>query len=314
MDQITRCDVIVIGGGPAGFSAAIYAARAGLNVLVLEQGMPGGQIASTDFIDNYPGIQRMSGTELGEKLHRHAEDAGALVEFAMVESLSRSEDGMFHVKTTDAIHAAPTVIAATGSAPRTVGFKGEDTYRGRGISYCGTCDGAFFKGRLVFVIGGGVTACQEAMFLTRFAREVIMVVRRNQFRAPKSLIKKVLANKAISVRFGTSVLGVEGSSMLSRIVFQDNATMETYEETHDEGSFGVFVFVGNDPSVCLVKPYVDLGTDGGVITDEAMATRTPGLFCAGDMREKDLRQVVTAISDGAIAAVSAYRYIDCHAA
>lgn len=303
-------DVAIIGGGPAGASAALYAARSSMSTAIIEQGMPGGQIATTDVIDNYPGLPDVSGPELGQRMLDHAEAAGAEIVYAMVTGLERAENGMFVIQTDrDAIFAL-SVIVATGAAPRTVGFVGEDTFRGRGVSYCATCDGMFYRGKNVFVVGGGNSACEEGLYLSHIAKSVTMVVRRDEFRAPKGRVDSLLARDNVSVRYSTSIAEVSGEQLISAITFTDNKTGCSVTETFPQGSVGVFVFAGTDPIVELVAPLVDRAPDGGVLTDDGMATRTPGLYCAGDMRSKRLRQVVTAVSDGAIAATSAYSYVE----
>lgn len=303
-------DLIVIGGGPAGYSAGLYAARASLDVLVLEHGMPGGQIATSDMIDNYPGIPNCSGVELGQKMQTHAEQAGAQSEYGSVSSIEINELGEFIVKTDMATYSAPSIIVATGATPRLGGFDGEDAFRGRGVSYCATCDGMFYKGKRVFIIGGGNSAVEEALYLANIADRVEVIVRRDAFRASRGMVERLVKKDSITVRYQTSITAVGGTTFIGQIEFRDNATGAKHVETFDEGSVGIFVAVGHDPSVSLVKPYVDLGPDGGVVTDEAMATRTPGLYCAGDMRSKSLRQVITAASDGAIAATSSYHYLE----
>lgn len=303
-------DVAIIGGGPAGYSAAIYAARANLKTMVFEQGMSGGQIATTNEIENYPGIPLLSGAVLGERFQQHAEGLGAQVEWSMVTGIDYDADAVkFTIHHDRGDTEAKSVIACMGATPRPAGFVGEDTYRGRGVSYCATCDGMFFRGKHVFVIGGGNAACEEALFLSDIASSVTIVLRRDQFRAPDGVVKKVLAKDNISVRYQTSIVELSGETMPTMITFKDNATGETYSETFDPGSFGIFVFTGTQPHTELVDHLVDLASDGGILTDDAMATRTPGLFAAGDIRSKRLRQVVTAVSDGAIAATSAYAFL-----
>lgn len=303
-------DVAIIGGGPAGYSAAIYAARANLTTTVFEQGMSGGQIATTNEIENYPGIPLLSGGELGERFQQHAEGLGAQVEWSMVTGIDYDADAAkFTIHHDRGDIEAKSVIACMGATPRPAGFVGEDTYRGRGVSYCATCDGMFFRDKQVFVIGGGNAACEEALFLSDIASSVTIVLRRDQFRAPDGVVKKVLAKNNISVRYQTSIVELSGDTMPTTITFKDNATGETYAETFDPGSFGIFVFTGTQPHTELIDHLVDLASDGGILTDESMATRTPGLFAAGDIRSKRLRQVVTAVSDGAIAATSAYAFL-----
>ena len=309
-DSSKHYDAVVIGGGPAGFSAAIYASRASLSVLVLEQGMPGGQIATTDIVENYPGIPNITGSELGDRMRAHAEEAGAAYAYGMVSSLSQAPDHTFRIETDGASYDASAVIVATGATPRLAGFEGEQVFRGRGVSYCATCDGMFYRNKKVFVIGGGNSACEEALYLSRIADSVEMIVRRDRFRAPQGMVDKVLANEKITVRYQTSIIAVAGERFLGNLTFRDNGSGETYSETYPEGSVGIFVFAGNDPETELVRAFVDLGPDGGVLTDDQMATRTPGLYCAGDIRSKTLRQVITAAADGAIAGNAAYRYVE----
>ena len=303
-------DVAIIGGGPAGYAAAIYTARANLSTTVIEQGMSGGQIATTNEVENYPGIPLLSGVELGERFQQHAEGLGAQVEWSMVTGIDYDADAsLFTVHHDTGETIARSVIACMGATPRPAGFVGEDAYRGCGVSYCATCDGMFFRGKQVFVIGGGNAACEEALFLSDIASNVTIVLRRDQFRAPDGVVQKVLAKDNISVRYQTSIVALSGEAMPTTITFKDNATAETHTETFEPGSFGIFVFTGTQPHTELVEHLVDLAPDGGIVTDDSMATRTPGLFAAGDIRSKRLRQVVTAVSDGAIAATSAYAFL-----
>ena len=310
MEATSIFDFIVIGGGPAGFSAAIYAARSSMTTLVIEQGMPGGQIATSDTVDNYPGIPEISGAELGSRMQQHAEAAGAQVAYDAISALTRDDDGIFHLEGSQGQYQARTVLVATGATPRPAGFKGEDTFRGRGVSYCATCDGMFYRGKHVFVVGGGNSACEEALYLSRIADSVEMIVRRDEFRASRGIVNRLLERENVTVRYQTSIVGVGGSRFLGEVEFRNNADGTTHTEQFEEGSFGIFVFAGLTPVTDLVAPYVEIASDGGVVTDEMMATRTPGLYCAGDMRSKSLRQVVTAAADGALAATAAYRYLD----
>lgn len=310
MNEQSTYDVAIIGGGPAGYTAGIYAARASLNAAVFEQGMPGGQIATSDTIDNYPAFPSISGAELGMKMQEHSEQAGAQTIYEMVNNVHIDETGEFDVETDSATYHARSLIVATGARPRLAGFKGENDYRGRGISYCATCDGMFYRGKDLFVVGGGNSAVEEAMFLAKIAKHVTMVVRKNHFRASRGMVSRLLEHDNVSVRFNTSINEVTGGTLLNRIELIDTTNGESRVEELPEGSFGIFVFTGNDPVVDLVKDYVDLGSDGGVITDDSMMTKTPGLFCVGDMRTKQLRQVITAAADGAIAGTAAYRYLE----
>lgn len=303
-------DVAIIGGGPAGFTAGIYAARASLNVAVFEQGMPGGQMATSDMVDNYPAIPSISGAELGVKMQEHSEEAGASTLYEMVNSVHIDSAGEFDIATDSNLYHARSVIVATGARPRLAGFTGENEYRGRGISYCATCDGMFYRGKELYVVGGGNSAVEEAMFLAKIAKHVTMVVRKDHFRASRGMVSRLLKHDNVAVRFNTSIKEVSGNALLNRIEFIDTVTTESTVIEKPEGSFGIFVFTGNDPVVDIVRDFVELGPDGGVITDDSMMTKTPGLFCVGDMRSKQLRQIITAASDGAIAGNAAYRYLD----
>lgn len=309
MTAITQRDLVIIGGGPAGYAAALYAARAGIDVLVIEQGMPGGQIATSDKIDNYPALEECSGAELGMKMQAHAESAGAESAYGSVQSIEPL-DGGFLITSDMGKYAAKSAIVATGATPRLGGFEGEDAFRGRGVSYCATCDGMFYRGKRVFVVGGGNTAVEEALYLSNLAESVELVVRRDSFRAPRGMVDRLASRANITIRYQTSIVKVDGMTCIGEISFRDNGTGKTHTERYDEGSVGIFVAVGHDPATGLVKDLVELAGDGGVMTYDDMSTSTPGLFCAGDMRSKSLRQVITAAADGAIAATSAYRYID----
>lgn len=240
-------DVAIIGGGPAGYAAAIYAARANLTTTVLEQGMSGGQIATSNEIENYPGIPLLSGVELGERFQQHAEGLGAQVEWSMVTGVDYDADAaQFTIHHDMGDTAAKSVIACMGATPRPAGFVGEDTYRGRGVSYCATCDGMFFRGKQVFVIGGGNSACEEALFLSNIASSVTIVLRRDQFRAPEGVVNKVLAKDNISVRYQTSIVELSGEAMPTTITFKDNATGEMHAESFEPGSFGILSLRGRN--------------------------------------------------------------------
>lgn len=309
MSDLKSFDVAIIGGGPAGYTAALYSARYALSTVVIEQGMPGGQIATTDLVDNYPGILEISGTELGVRMQQQAESAGAVTEYAVVEAVERGDrDYIVHLGGS-AIHAR-TLIAAMGASPREAGFEGERAFRGRGVSYCATCDGMFYRGKKVFVIGGGNSACEEALYLSKIAESVEIVVRKDHFRASQNIVDKVLHTDNIRVRYLTSITKVDGSRFISDITFRDNASGEQYEEIYPEGSVGVFVFTGLNPNISLVQDLVEIGPDGGIVTNEQMETASAGLYACGDIRSKFLRQVVTAASDGAIAAAKARSFIE----
>jgi len=310
MDFDKTYDLVIIGGGPAGLSAAIYAQRAMLDAVLIEQEAVGGQVIITSDIDNYPGAPHTDGFSLIENMQRQAEDLGAKIIITNAEKVSKDEaTGLFSVQTPEGCITAKTVIACGGATPRPAGFDGEKEFTGRGVSYCATCDGMFYRGKKVYVIGGGNSACEEALFLTRFADQVDVIVRKDHLRAQAVVAKELQDNPKVNVRFLTSVVAVEGGTMISDVTLRDNATGETYVEHYDEGGCGVFVFVGRVPASHLLEGLVEVDEAGYVLSDERMATKTPGLFVAGDIRKKFLRQIVTAAADGAIAATSASAFL-----
>lgn len=302
-------DLVIVGAGPAGLTAAIYASRALLDYVIVEQGAPGGQIVLTDSIENYPGVGELSGAALAQQMTDQATSLGATFVYDAAEELSRSVDGTFELRCTDATYRSRSVIVTTGVTPRHAGFEGEETFGGHGVSYCATCDGMFYMGKDVFVVGGGNTACEEALFLTRFARHVTLVVRRDVLRADAIVKQRLEENEKIEVRYNTSIVSLEGEALPSAITLKDNPSGNISREDHEEGTFGVFVFTGQNPANTLIKDLVEIDSAGYAVANERMESCTPGLFCAGDLREKPLRQVITAASDGAIAASSAASYV-----
>ena len=305
----TIYDTIIIGAGPAGLSAAIYLSRARFSVLVLERENIGGQITITDEVVNYPGVLHTSGKALTETMRRQAENFGA--EFLVAEARELDLSGTVKtVKTTRGDIRALGVVIAAGARPRSVGFKGEDEFRGRGVAYCATCDGEFFTGKELLVIGGGFAACEEAIFLTRYAKKVTMLVRRNEFSCAQSVADEVLENQKISVRFNTELLEVRGNAAIESAILKNNKTgeIEEYRAENNE-TFGVFVFVGYAPASDLVKGKLDIDTDGYVAADEEGKTKIDGVYIAGDLRRKRLRQVVTAVADGATSATALEKYL-----
>lgn len=298
-------DVVVLGAGPAGLTAAIYAGRARLDTVVIDHGVPGGQVATTDMVENYPGFpQGVSGAELAGLMNEQAERFGARIEMAEVEGLAREGD-LWRVDTSEGPYRARAVIVATGTRPRELGVPGEKEFRGRGISYCATCDGAFFRDKPVVVVGGGDSAVTEAEFLTRFASHVTIVHRRDQLRAARSLQERVLDNPKINVRWNAVVTSFLGEDRLQRVRLRDVKT-GTESEVEAEGAF---IYVGLLPNTSFLNGVVPFDEGGYLVTDEAMALPVPGLFAAGDVRRKRLRQVATAVGDGAVAAMAAEEYI-----
>ena len=309
MDTKNLYDVIVIGGGPAGLTAGLYLARARYRVLVLEKDDFGGQITITDEVVNYPGVARTSGRALTQTMRQQAKDFGA--EFLSAEATGLELDGdVKTVHTTRGDLKTFGVLLATGASPRKLGFAGEAEYAGRGVAYCATCDGEFFTGREVLVIGGGFAAAEEAVFLTKYASKVTVLVREDDFTCDASVAAETKNNPKIEVCYHTVIDGVEaGQGGLRSASLRDVHSGETSTWTPaDQGTFGVFVFAGYVPATQLVRGLVDLDPQGYVITHDYLETSVPGVYAAGDLRVKNLRQVVTAVADGAIAAVELERY------
>ena len=301
-------DVIIIGGGPAGLTAALYLARAKYRTLVLEKEKFGGQITITHEVVNYPGVFKTSGAELTETMRRQAESFGAEFLLAEVQSLDLAGD-IKTVKTARGELKAFGVLLATGAHPRMVGFRGEADYRGRGVAYCATCDGEFFTGKEVFVVGGGFAAAEEAVFLTKYARHVTILVRKDAFSCAQSVAEAALNHPKITVLFNTEVEEVSGDSTLRAIRYRNNRTGEVTEYRDPRGgNIGVFVFAGYAPATGLIKGIAELNEQGYVVTDRNMKTNVEGLYAAGDVCVKQLRQVVTAVSDGALAATELEKY------
>ncbi len=302
-------DVIIVGAGPAGLSAAIYLTRAKYSVLVVEKGRPGGQVAITSEVVNYPGVLTASGQELTDVMHRQAEQFGTEFLTAEVTELLLDKP-VKRVKTSRGEYTALGIIAAMGANPRKIGFPGEEEYKGRGITYCATCDGEFFAGMDVFVIGGGFSAAEEAVFLTRFARSVHIIMRKGDFSCSKAIAKPAKEHPKIDISYHTEVVRVEGDTALRRTVFRDNRTEKTWEYNAKPGEkFGMFIFAGYLPATALLHGKVKLNEDGYVVTDAHQKTSLDGVYAAGDLCVKPLRQVVTAVSDGAVAATSLEKYI-----
>lgn len=301
-------DVVVIGGGPAGLSAGIYAGRAKLDVLIIEKEHKGGQIALTSEVVNYPGILEISGSEYMLQTKKQAENFGVNFIQAEVVDMDFSQKIKI-VKTTGGEYKALAVVIATGAAPRKLGFPGEKEFTGRGVAYCATCDGEFFTGMDIFVIGAGFAAAEEAMFLTKYGRSVTIIAREPDFTCAKSIGDKVKAHPKITVKFNTELTELTGDMKPTGAKFKNNVTGEVTEYKAKVGeTFGVFVFVGYAPSSQIFKGHIEIDQFGFIPTNEDLMTNVPGVFAAGDIRPKRLRQVVTAVADGAIAATSIEKY------
>lgn len=301
-------DVVIIGGGPAGLTAAIYLARAKYRVVVVEKETFGGQITITHEVVNYPGVAKTDGKTLTETMRKQAESFGAEFMLAEVDSLSTEGDVKI-VKTSRGELKSFGILLATGAHPRSVGFKGEEDFKGRGVAYCATCDGEFFTGKEVFVVGGGFAAAEEAVFLTKYAKHVTILVRGEDFSCAKSAADAARNNEKITVLTNTEVLEVTGDTTLRSISYKNKVTGEVTERVAQDGeNIGVFVFAGYAPATDLVKGIVSLNEQGYVETDRSMKTSVDGLYAAGDVCLKPLRQVVTAVGDGALAATELEKY------
>ncbi len=297
-------DLIIVGGGPAGLSAAIYMARARYRVLVVEKSDIGGQITITDEIVNYPGIERTGGKELTEKMHRQAESFGARFLIAEVKDMNLTDD-IKVLHTTKGVYKALGVILATGANPRRLGFEGEREFQGRGVAYCATCDGEFFTGLEVFVIGGGYAAVEEGLFLTKYAKKVTFIVRKDRFSCARTVSDKLEGEEKIQVHFDTELIGAGGEQMLEYARFRNSRTGEEWTYKAADGTtFGIFVFAGYVPNTEWIGKEVARDEQGYLLTDENQKTNLDGVYAAGDVCVKNLRQVVTAVSDGAVAATS----------
>lgn len=307
MDRIY--DVIVIGGGPSGLSAGIYAGRAKLDVLLIEKAEEGGQIRVTSEVVNYPGILEISGTEFGELAKKQAKSFG--VNFLKDEVVDMDFSGKIKtIKTKTGEFKTLSVVIATGASPRKLGFPGEQEYTGRGVAYCATCDGEFFTGLDIFVIGAGFAAAEEAMFLTKYGRSVTVIAREPEFTCAKTIADKVLAHPKVTVKFNTELVELTGDMKPRYAKFKNNVTGEITEYKAPEGeTFGVFVFVGYAPQSAIFKNHIEVNPQGFIPTNEDLMTNVEGVFAAGDIRPKRLRQVVTATADGAIAATSIEKYV-----
>ncbi|MBQ2752096.1 MAG: thioredoxin-disulfide reductase [Oscillospiraceae bacterium] len=297
--------MIVIGGGPGGYTAALYAARAGLSVVVLEKLSAGGQAALTEQIDNYPGFEEgIDGFTLGEKMQQGAERFGVVTELAEVYSADLSGD-IKTVETSEGVFSGKTVVIATGAGPRELGVEGEKELVGRGVNYCAACDGMFFKGKKVAVIGGGNTAVADANVLSRICEKVTLVHRRDTLKAEKIYHDALMKNENIDFRWNSTVSELISDGKLTGIRLKDVKTGEQSELEVD----GIFVSVGRKPATELVQAQLDLDPSGYIIADESTRTNIPGVFAVGDVRTKVLRQVVTAVADGAVASHYAERYL-----
>jgi thioredoxin reductase (NADPH) len=299
-------DLVILGAGAAGLGAAQYGARANLKTLVIEEMAHGGQALLIDRLENYPGLpEPVDGYTWAETMKAQAESFGAEVISSNAEAVRKVGDS-FIVDTGDGPIEARAVIAATGAKHRHLDVKGEVEFGGRGVSYCATCDGPFFKGKRMLVVGGGDAACDEVMYLSKLTDKVVMVHRKDRFRAQKALAARVLGNPKIEVRFDTVVEEIKGTKAVESVVLRNVKTGKTVEEPMS----AVFIFVGSIPQTASLPAELARDESGSIITDDRMETSMSGLFAAGDVRTTPFRQVITAVSDGAVAAHCAAQYID----
>ena len=298
-------DVVIVGAGPAGMTAAVYASRANLSTLMLERGMPGGQVANTEEVENFPGFDYITGPELSNKMFEHAQKFGAEYKYGDIKNVELDGD-IKVIKTASENILARSLIIATGTEHKKLGIPGEELLSGRGVSYCAVCDGAFFKEKHLVVIGGGDSAVEEGMFLTKYASKVTIVHRRDELRAQKILQDRAFNNDKIEFTWNTEIQSINGDSKVSSVTLKNKETDEVYDYDAD----GVFIYIGLQP---LTAPFKDLGIlteDNYIESNEEMETPIKGIFAAGDVRVKSLRQIVTATGDGSIAAQNASEYLD----
>ena len=305
MTDEKRFDIVIVGGGPAGLACGQYSARAGRKTVLIEEMAPGGQTMIIDEIENYPGLGKISGYELGARFEQQATGFGCQIVYGTVDGIDKLDDGSFKVKTSDGDYYCPVVVIATGSKHRNLEVPGEKELTGHGVSYCATCDGPFFRNKKILVCGGGDSACQESLYLRKLSDDVTVTHRRDRFRAQASIVK-AMEDAGIKTKMNKTVQSINGEDGKVRsVTFQDKATGEVTTEEYD----GVFVFVGYIPQNQLV-PDCEKDEVGFIRTDTHMMTSIPGIFAVGDVRDTPFRQIVTATSDGAIAAHYASEYID----
>lgn len=301
----TDYDIVIVGGGPGGLTAGLYGSRAELKTLLVEKYMPGGQIANTEDVEDYPGFEHISGPELAQKMTDHAKKFGLEIISDLVEDVHcRGEIKV--VKTPEREITAKAVIIASGGSPNLLGVPGEKEFSGKGVSYCAICDGAFFKGEIIAVVGGGDAAVEEAMFLTKFGSKVILIHRRDQLRAQKIIQTRAFANKKLEFAWDSVVEEIKGDTKVRSVTVKNVKTGET--STLDAGA--VFVFIGFVPNSDIVSESVKKNEAGYFVTDDKMETSIPGIYAVGDVRQQLVRQITNAVGDGTTAAVAAQKHIE----
>ncbi|QTA78977.1 Thioredoxin reductase [Desulfonema limicola] len=304
---IADYDLVIIGGGPAGLTAGLYSARARLNTILIEQAITGGQVMITDWVENYPGFPKgITGMELVRNMTEQAQEFGLKIEYDQVLSIDNISAPVKTLVLNNKTITAKAVIIATGASPRRLGIPGEAMFFGKGISSCATCDGPLYKDKVVVAVGGGDTAVQESVFLTKFAKKVYLVHRRDELRAAKILQERALANEKIEILWDTVVTGVSGLTHVETVNLKNLKT----GEAKTLGTDGLFVWIGILPNADFLDDSIKKDEFGFIITDAGMAASIPGIFAAGDIRKTPLRQIATAVGDAAIAAVSAEHYLE----
>ncbi|WP_294974794.1 FAD-dependent oxidoreductase [uncultured Leuconostoc sp.] len=311
MSQNHIYDTLIIGGGPAGLSAGIYAGRATMDTLIIEGDQIGGQVTTTSTVANYPAVETIDGTALVNKMQQQAKTFGVNFVFDTILDYDFSDQAIKTVTGKNSVYQARSIIIATGAKPHEIGFQGENEFRGRGVAYCSTCDGELFSGLEVFVIGGGYAAAEEADYLTRFARHVTVVMRSDDFTCPPLTADRARLNERITIWPNTEVEYITGQNYLTEAHFFNNQTHKktTYQLAKDDNTFGMFIYVGTDPQTTLFHDDILLDNDHYILTNSYSETNIPGVFAAGDVVSKPLRQIVTAASDGANAATSAEAFV-----
>lgn len=304
-------DLIIVGAGPAGLSAGLYAGRATLDTLILEGDTVGGQVTTTSVVYNYPAVEKVDGTQLMNQMQKQVTDFGVTIAHDQVEKYQLADEVKLLVGKSGQQYRARSVIIATGAQPRTVGFSGEDEFRGRGVAYCSTCDGELFSGLQIFVIGGGYAAAEEADYLSRFGKHVTVLVRGDHFSCPPLMAARALNNPKVSVKYNTEVKQVTGDDYVAAATLVNNKTGEetVYHVDDGDNTFGIFIYVGTKPATEKLQGLVDLNDQGYIKAAADGATNVPGVYAAGDVIVKNLRQIITAASDGAVAATAAEQYV-----
>lgn len=303
--EIKHKELMIIGGGPAGLTAAIYASRAKLDMLLLEDQIVGGQVRNSYTIENYPGFKKVSGAELADIMQQQAEELGATIdEFDFIEKVDFSGEEKI-IETSNYIYKTKTVIISTGATPQKLPIQNEEKFSGKGIHYCAVCDGAMYEGKVIGVVGGGNSALEEALFLTKFASKVIMIRRHDYFNGEKTTIEEVINHPKIEVLFNEDLINVDGVNFVEKAIIRNSKDNSEKEIAID----AVFGFIGTAPKTDHFKDYINLTSNGYIKTNECMETNVKGVFAAGDVREKEYRQITTAVADGTIAALQAEKYI-----